>query len=271
MTDQDSLMVRSVEKAMRVLTAFGGGQPTLSIAEVAAIAGLDKSGAQRLTHTFVQLGYLRRDPETRRLALTPRVLELSAHYSRSSPLIRTAAPYLLNISKITEESVSLTVLDGTDIVYVYRLLSRNMLATDVIVGAHLPAYCTAPGIAILSGLPRDEAEAILNASDRTAYTPFTTTDIPALLARIDEAASQGFAVVQDQIYMNDVSIAVPVYGPGRRAIAAVNIAVNKLSLSAAEAVEKFVPLLAPVAKNLSHAGPMPARKPLTPPKGRSRA
>jgi IclR family pca regulon transcriptional regulator len=270
-TDQDSLMVRSVEKAMRVLTAFGAGQPTLSIAEVAAIAGLDKSGAQRLTHTFVQLGYLRRDPESRRLALTPRVLELSAHYNRSSPLIRAAAPYLLNISKLTEESVSLTVLDGTDIVYVYRLLSRNMLTTDVIIGTHLPAYCTAPGIAILSGLPRDEAEVILKASDRTSYTAFTTTDIPALLARIDEAARQGFAVVQDQIYMNDVSIAVPVYGRDQRAFAAVNIAVNKLSLSAAEATEKFVPLLVPVAKNLSHSGQLPPRKPPTASKGRPRA
>ena len=44
--------------------------------------------------------------------------------------------------------VSLSVLDGTEIVYVARLLSRHMVSTNVIVGTRLPAYCTAPGIAI---------------------------------------------------------------------------------------------------------------------------
>ncbi|CAH1650798.1 IclR family transcriptional regulator [Chelatococcus asaccharovorans] len=250
-------MVRSVEKAMRILTAFENGQSSLGLTEVAAITGLDKSGAQRFTHTLVQLGYLRKDPESRRFELTPRVLELGAHYTRSNPLIRAAAPYLLNISKITEEAVSLTMLDGSDIVYVYRLVSRNMLTTDVIVGTHLPAYCTAPGLAILSGLPRTEAQRILEQSNRIAYTPHTTTELPVLIAKLEESTHQGFALVQDQIYLNDVSIAVPIFGPRQRAVAAINIAVNKLTYSAAEAVEKFVPLLVSVAKTLSHSNPMP--------------
>ncbi|WP_377841674.1 IclR family transcriptional regulator [Bosea sp. UC22_33] len=260
MSDPDNLMVRSVEKAMRVIAAFGNGQPALSLAEVAAHSGMDKSAAQRFAHTWIQLGYMRRDPESRRLELTPRVLEFAAFYSRSNQMIRAAAPYLLNISKVTEESVSLTVLDGTDIVYVYRLLSRNMLTTDVIIGTHLPAYCTAPGLAILSGLPPDDARAILEASDRVAYTPSTVTDTAALMERIGQASQRGFAVAEDQIYANDISVAVPVFGPGERAVAAVNIAVNKLSLSAEQAVEKFVPLLSPVAKNLSHAGRLSPRK-----------
>lgn len=271
MTEHDSLMVRSVEKAIRVLAAFGNGQPSMSLAEIAGLAGMDKSGAQRFAHTWIQLGYMRRDPESKRLELTPRVLEFGAFYNRSNQLIRAAAPYLLNISKITEESVSLTVLDGTDIVYVYRLLSRNMLTTDVIIGTHLPAYCTAPGLAILSGLPREEVQDLLEASDRTPYTPSTVTEIPALLDRIENAARQGFALAEDQIYVNDVSVAVPILGPGQRAVAAVSIAANKLSLSAEAAVEKFVPLLAPVAKNLSHAGRMPPRKPLARPKDASRS
>jgi len=254
---EDRLMVRSVEKAMRILTAFENGSFALSLTDIAAKTGLDKSGAQRFTHTLLQLGYLRKSPDTKRFELTPRVLELAAHYSRSSPLIRAAAPYLLNISKITEESVSLTVLEGVDIVYVYRLLSRNMLTTDVIVGTHLPAYCTAPGIAILSGLPRASAIGILEKSKLQAFTAHTVTDLKQLSANLDEAGKRGFAVVQDQIYLNDISIAVPIYGPDRRAVAAVNIGVNKLTMSAEAASEKFVPLLASVAKALSHSDPIP--------------
>ena len=76
-----------------------------------------------------------------------------------------ALPYLQHLSKETEETVNLTIPDGTEVVFVSHFLSRHVLNTDVIVGTRLPAYCTAPGIAILSRLPAMEAEAIIEASD----------------------------------------------------------------------------------------------------------
>jgi DNA-binding IclR family transcriptional regulator len=248
-------MVKSVEKAVRILNAFNNGQPSMNLSEVAAVTGLDKSGAQRFTHTLVQLGLLRKDPDTKRFELTPRVLEFGANYTRSSTLVRAAVPYLLNLSQTTEESVSLTVLDDVDVVYVQRLLSRNMLTTDVRTGTRLPAYCTAPGIAILSGLPRAEALAILNRSDRKPITPKTHWEIETILEEIDRAIAQGYAFAVDQIYLNDISVAAPIYGTDGRAIAAVSIGVSRLRCSVEDACARFAPLLVSVAETLSHGRP----------------
>ncbi len=136
---EDPLYVRSIEKAFRVLTAFGTGHATLSLSQIAAAAELDKSAAQRFTHTLERLGYLRKDPETKRFGLTPRALDPAYHYMRASPIVDRAIPYLLELSRVTEESVSLSVLDGTEIVYVARILSRHMVSSNVIVGPRLPA------------------------------------------------------------------------------------------------------------------------------------
>lgn len=250
----DGLFVHSVEKAFRVLGVFGAGPRSLGLSEIAALSGLDRSAAQRFAHTLERLGLLRKDPRTRHYALTVRCLDLAARYQRASPLIDRALPYLLDLSRATEEAVSLTVLDGTEIVYVARLLSRHMLNTNVVVGSRLPAYCTAPGIAMLAALPRAEARAILKASDRRPFTPHTTTALSALHARLEETARRGFAIACEEIYPGDISIAAAVTcAEGGERIAAVTVATSRARLSPEAAIERHAPLVVGAAAAISSA------------------
>lgn len=250
------LYVQSVEKAFRVLSAFDSGRHNLGLTEIATACGLDKSAAQRFTFTLCHLGYLRKDPESKRFELTPRTLGLSYLYLRTSPLVEAARPQLLHLSRETEEAVSLTVLEDTQIVFVSRLLSRHMLNTDVIVGTRLPAYCTAPGRAILSRLPQAEVREILDRSDRRAFTQATTWKIPDILAKLEETALKGYAMACEEIYQSDISVAAAVIGPRGLPIGAVNIAVNKLRCSPEEAERRLVPLVTAAAQNLSRSPPM---------------
>ena len=63
---RDTLLVQSVEKALRVLQAFDGGTRFLGLTEIAARCGVDKSAAQRFAHTLHLAGYLEKCPDTRR-------------------------------------------------------------------------------------------------------------------------------------------------------------------------------------------------------------
>lgn len=114
----DPLMVQSVEKAFRVLTAFDATHPRMSLMQLAETVGLDKSAAQRFTHTLTKLGYLRKDPETKLFELTVKTLDTGYHYIRANLLIERALPYLLHLSRTTEETINLTVRDNTEIVVV---------------------------------------------------------------------------------------------------------------------------------------------------------
>lgn len=256
----DGLFVNSVEKAFRVLDVFGGGQHSLGLSEIAAASGLDRSAAQRFTHTLERLGYLRKDPRTRHYALSVRVLDLGYRYIRSSGIVDRAAPYLLDLSRATEEAVSLTMLDDTEIVYLSRLLSRYMLNTNVQVGSRLPAYCTAPGLAMLSRLPRAEARRVLERSDRRAYTPHTTTAFPALLAKLDAAAQNGFALTVQEIYPGDVSIAAAVLGADGEPCAAINVAVSLSRCQPETAVERYAAMVVTAASAMSQSLPREQRR-----------
>jgi len=248
----DTLMVQSVAKAFRVLTVFDKGRGSLTLSQIAQQTGMDISTVQRFTHTLTQLGYLRKDPATRQFELSIKTLDLAYHYIRGSRLVDRAVPVLLQLSTQTEEAVSLTVLDGTEVVFVLRYLSRRMLNTDVIAGTRLPAYCTAPGRAMLSRLPEARVRDILAHSALYAHTPSTPTDQDALLARIDQARQDGYAAAFDEIYHGDASIAAPILDADGQAIAAVNIAVPLARMDRAQFLETFTHLVITAARSISY-------------------
>lgn len=248
---EDPLYVRSIEKAFRVLTTFDSAHPTLSLSQVAAAADLDKSAAQRFTYTLERLGYLRKDPETKRLSLTSRALDLAYHYTRANPLVARAVPYLRHLSTESEETVSLTELEGTDIIYLSRFNSAHMLDTDVIVGSRLPAYCTAPGIAMLSRLPIEEAHALLRRTELRPYTPRTVWRMPELLARLEQAAEWGYAIAVEEIYPNDISIGTAILDGRGMVRGALSIGVSRLRSTPEAAEKRFAPMLTAAALALS--------------------
>jgi IclR family pca regulon transcriptional regulator len=246
-----ALVVASVEKAFRVLEAFGGRRQTLSLSQVAAATGMDISAAQRFTHTLTHLGYLRKDTETKRYELTPKNLNQGFRFLLGHSLIERAMPYLLHLSTETEEAVSLTVLDDTDIIFVARFMSRHMLNTNVIVGTHLPAYCTAPGIAMLSHLPEAEALAIIDRSDLQPHTPATTWHRNDLTAKLRQSAKQGFATAFGEFYKGDLSVAAAILDERRRPEGAISVGVSFARYKQEEVAGRFGPLVIAAAHSVS--------------------
>ena len=247
----DPLMVMSVDKAFRVLHAFDSTRPSMSLTQVAAAVGMDKSAAQRFTYTLEKLGYLRKDPVTKRFELTIRSLDIAHHYLHSNAMLQRAMPYLMHLSKTTEETINLTMMDGTEIVFVSRFMSRHVLNTDVIVGTRMPAFCTAPGIAILSRLPAVEAAALIDRMDLKPYTPTTTWKRDELLAKIAKSAVSGYATAFEEFYHGDLSVAAAITGSGGVPVGALNIAVSRARFTPEEMEERFAPLVVAAAGSVS--------------------
>lgn len=238
--DQDNpLHVLSVEKAFKVLTAFSRAQSKMTLTQLVAQTGMDKSSTQRFTHTLTALGYLSKDPETKQFELALKVLELGYHYVASSALIQLAMPYLLHLSQVTEETVNMTFLDGTDVVFVARLMGRNVLSPDTVVGSRLPAYCSASGIAMLSKMPRKDALAVLDKSDRRAITPATVYKKDDLVKKLDLSAKRGYAATFEEYFHGDLSIAAPILNHSGLPVAGVSVSVSRARYSPEEVEARF--------------------------------
>lgn len=246
-----SLYVQSVEKAMKVLTAFDGSKRQLSLSEISSFTALDMSATQRFTYTLAALGYLFKDPDSRKYELSPRLLDFTYHYLTSNDLVSRATPYLQQLGSETEEATNLTVLDDTDIVFVLRIVSRNVFNAHVITGSRLPAYCTAPGLAILATLPDGEIDDILSRTNLVPYTASTVYQPRKIKERLVQIRKQGYAHAEDEYFVSDISTAAAITNAHGRGIGAVNIAVARSRWRAERDEKRFADLVISTASAIS--------------------
>src|SRR5690242_6374036 len=175
-----TLFVGSLEKGLRVLNAFLPDGTDLGLSDICRITGLDKSAVQRFTNTLAQLGYLEKDPRTRRYKCSVKTLDWSVAYVRSDRLIQVAGPHLVDLHEETRHAVNLSRLVETDVIYVVRIPARRARLLSPIVGERVPAFCTASGRAILSGRSADEIAAFLDRAPRVPFTERTVCDRDAV-------------------------------------------------------------------------------------------
>jgi len=255
-TEPHSLYVGSVEKGFDVLKAFRRGQTEfglsdLSLSEIARLAHMDKSAAQRFTNTLVSLGYLAKDPHTRRYRPDVNLVDFYYTYMVSTRFAEIAMPRMIEASKVHDTTVNLCELAGADVIYTIRIPHEKSRFESTIPGRRVPAFCTAGGCVILANLPDGERDAIIAASDRKPITDHTITDLKGINNRIAEARRNMVDVGVNQVLMNEISTASPVFNRQGRVVAAVQIPVYQPQWTLAEAREKIVPLAVETARSIS--------------------
>lgn len=228
---------------MRVLEMFRDGRSTVGLTELVQGCGITKSAAQRLTHTWCELGYLLKDEQTRRYSLTHKALELGFLYLNASPLISRAMPVLKIIKEKYDVTVNLSVLDGADIVYIARLPGPGQTITEMLPGRRMPAWCTSAGRVLLSTLADSQIQAILNTTPLTRFTGKTLCDPTVLFEEIQKVQRQGYARTFEQIMVGQSGLAAPLRNVHHQTVAAVNITTRLAHWPAERMEEELLPLL----------------------------
>jgi IclR family pca regulon transcriptional regulator len=249
--ERSTLFIGSVEKAFQVLEAFQDTHRVMSMAEIARAADLDRSATQRLVHTMEQLGYVRRLPDSALYGLTSKVLRLSYQFLRSREIIDRAAPYLLEITHTLGETSSLQELDGHEMVFIARYPGRHLVNLDIGVGARMPALFTASGRAMLSKLDVAQRRDIVRRTALVPVTPMTETDPKVLLQRIDEAARKGYAIVQNQMVVGDISVAAAFTDRHGLPVGAISVSVPSTRWTLEKAEEQLLPHVLLAATSIS--------------------
>lgn len=238
--------VQSLDRGLSVIRAFDAEHPELTLSDVARKAGLTRAAARRFLLTLVDLGYIRTDG--RLFALRPRILELGYAYLSSVGLPEVAQPHMEALVAQVHESSSLSVLDGDDIVYVARVPTRRIMTVAINVGTRFPAYATSMGRVLLAGQREKWLTDYLTRTDMRPITPRTITDPHKLRTALARVASQGFALVDQELEMGLRSMAVPVHDASGAVVAALNVSMHASRGSGDSARRELLPPLRDTAR-----------------------
>jgi IclR family transcriptional regulator, pca regulon regulatory protein len=234
--------LQGLERGLAVIRAFSADAPSLTLSEVARDIGITPATARRILLTLEQLGYVRSDG--RRFSLTPRVLALGWAYLSSLDFGDIAGPFMEELSAKTHESCSIATLDLPDIVYVARVPTSRIMTVALGVGARLPAYATSMGRVLLAGLPPDDLTTYLSTLDADQLTEHTVTSPDELREIITRAATDGYAMVDQELELGLRSIAAPIRDTRGRPVAALNVSAHaSRSTRTSLRIEVLPPLL----------------------------
>lgn len=249
----DPLFVDAVEKAFRVVEAFSARAPELSLTELCKATGMNKSSVQRFTHTLTRLGYLDKCEATRRYRLSPKVLESANDFLTVDPLVNRALPHIMELRRRVAMRVGMGCLRGEHAMYLVPLQSNQAAFNTANPGFRVPSYCSSTGRVLLAFLDPDEARRIIMASDLKMQTPFTITDVEALMAELRQIVNRGYCITSNELVLGDANIAAPIRDATGRAVATVTASGAESAWDRSRLVAEVAPLILEAAQAISSA------------------
>jgi IclR family pca regulon transcriptional regulator len=234
--------LKTLDRGLRVLAAFTPEQPALSLTELARRVEFDPGTAFRFAYTLEHLGYLRRDAGGA-YHLTARVLQLGQAVQQSGELRSLALPHMERLAHAVEETVSLAVRDGGEIVVIEQVESPRPVTVRRRLGDRQPAHATAQGKVLLAYMPATEQRRLLDEMVLTAYSPRTITERPALEAELRRTLQRGYAVNNNEMDAGLRALAVPICQPPGQVVAALSIDMPVGRMSMAQMQASFIDAL----------------------------
>ncbi|MFO1467226.1 MAG: IclR family transcriptional regulator C-terminal domain-containing protein [Steroidobacteraceae bacterium] len=248
--------VQSLARGLQVIRAFDADHALLSQSQIAALTGLARAVVRRSLITLEHLGYV--EALGRQFRLTPRVLELGFGYLSASRLPELALPSMERLVREVQESSSMSVLDGEQIVYVARVPVSRIMTVALGVGARLPAYAASMGRVLLAGLTDAQLDAWLARAHLAPITAHTLCTARALRAEIGKVRRQGYCVVARELELGLCSVAVPIRGRGGAVLAGLNVSLQHHADSRTQVQQRILPALrraqAEIERVLAHVG-----------------
>ncbi|GLY92298.1 IclR family transcriptional regulator domain-containing protein [Actinoallomurus iriomotensis] len=233
--------VRAFDRGLDILTCFSEHSAALSVSEVAAKAGLDRKTARRLLYTLEALGYVARDDALYRL--TPKTLELGYARLVRSSFAELAQYYMDELAERIDQSCSLGIFDGQAALFIARAAVHRVMTISLRPGTRVPAYASAMGRALLSGLSAQELAHYLRETQLTAHTDRTITDPDKLRTEIEHVRQNGWALLDQELEIGVRSIATPVRDHVGRIIAAISVGTHAQLVEEHELTTTILPAM----------------------------
>ena len=243
-------------KGLQVIEALAA-QPNLSgVTELARHLGLTKSNAHRLLQTLVACGYVRNLEQSGKYELTLKLWELGAAVVGRLDLKTVAAEYMEHLCQLTGETVHLSVLEGTEVIYLDKVDSPHPVRAYSRVGGRAPAYCVATGKALLAYAPAVLIDQI--SLELKPYTQHTIGTPNELRSELERQRQLGYAVNRGEWRDGVCGIAAPIWSADGHACAAIGLSGPAERLKP-RSLKQLAPTVMNVARQISaRLGHLPA-------------
>ncbi|QCB95858.1 IclR family transcriptional regulator [Arthrobacter sp. PAMC25564] len=231
-----------IGRVVRLMSAFDRQMPSMSLSGLARRAGLPLTTAHRLVEELARHGLIERSDDGE-LRVGMRMWELAARGSQALNLHEVALPFMEDVQAAVHQHTTLAVLDRGTVLYVERLSAADSALDSAHIAQRMPVHAASSGLVLLAYSPPSRQDEVL-AGRLEQVTPETITDPLIIRKHLAEIRQRGFVALPGIGVTDWLGIAVPVFGPENKIVAALNAIVPR--------GEADVPITVPALLTAAH-------------------
>jgi DNA-binding IclR family transcriptional regulator len=176
-------------------------------------------------------------------------LDIGERVKYGTGIFDIAAEQIDELAEESGELALLSVLEHGQNVLLYKSHGPDAIQTSHEIGLREPLHCSGLGKAILSELPRERVERIVDDHGLPAFTENTITDREVLFEELDRTRERGYAVDDQEAKPGIRCIAAPIVIEERELYGAVSVTAPQ-SRMRGERFEESLPELVTGAANV---------------------
>lgn len=242
------MVLQSLDRGLQILNLLAK-KGMLSVTELAKELEIDKSTASRLVETLRQHDMVQLDKATRKYGLGFRIMYLGERLSNGLEIIEIARPILMEVSRYLGQSVHLCAYNRNMVYVIDQIVSNLPYTMSARVGMIEPIHSSSVGKCIIAYRPPEKIDELLADYEMVAYTEKTITDKAVLREQYAKIREQGYAVDDEEMFLNVRCIAVPVFDYHNSVRYAIGIS-GPIGLMSADNLELYRTRLVHAAKKI---------------------
>lgn len=222
--------VPALERASRLLDLVATQHEPLALSDAARSLDLAKSSVHSLYQSLTELGLLERSGTG--VVIGSKAVAWAHAFLNRSDLASEFVQFWNTLNEPCNETVTLTILDGQDVIYVASQAGIDPISINFKIGMRLPAVFTATGKAILSTLPSNTLQQDYANGLPAPLTPYSVNTLPSLQAELAFVRERGFSIDKQQVRSNLVCLGAPIYSfsSGTQAVGGIALSIQATSL-----------------------------------------
>ncbi|SDS92944.1 IclR family transcriptional regulator [Microlunatus soli] len=197
----------SLKRGLAVLELVAqAGEHGVTVTEVAAQLGLDKSTGSRILATLREAGYVRQDVNRRYLS-TPRLGKLAHRRPGAQDVAALARDRLEQLHAAHDEAIHLAVVNGGEMLFLDYLQTTKAVRTEIPMIPR-PIHEVAVGVAVLAAVDHDERALLMRESMAAASVRLGQPERLRLSEQIERAQQRGWASIDSDDDITRVAVAL---------------------------------------------------------------
>jgi DNA-binding IclR family transcriptional regulator len=192
------------------------------VTEVANELGTHKSTAYRLLTTLRDRGLVEQDTATEKYRLGFGIVLLASTVTADLDVLRCGRLVCERLSEQTQETVTLTVLEGDDAVIIHQTMSKTTALSVDWTGMHTPLHATAAGKVFLFHMPDDQRSRVLR-RPLERFTEETIVDPEILRDHVQAVREDGYGYTIEELEVGLNAVGAPIRSSDGVVIAAVGV------------------------------------------------